>query len=63
MCMVSCTTTWLTVYHGADCTEQTGQMAYVIGVPVGLVVLFITLIVVISIVRRWKRHDRQNTFG
>lgn len=59
----SCTTTWLTVYHGADCKERTGQVAYVIGVPVGLVVLFITLIVVISIIRRWKRHDRQSTFG
>eukprot|EP00105_Crassostrea_gigas_P039919 XP_019924067.1 PREDICTED: cell wall protein DAN4 isoform X2 [Crassostrea gigas] len=59
----SCTTTWRTVYHGADCMEQAGQIIPIVGFSVGSLVIFIAIIVVIAIIRRWKCHDHQSKLG
>lgn len=59
----SCTTTWRTVYHGGDCMEQAGQIIPIVGFSVGSLVIFIAIIVVIAIIRRWKCHDHQSKLG
>lgn len=43
--------------------EQAGQIIPIVGFSVGSLVIFIAIIVVIAIIRRWKCHDHQSKLG
>lgn len=43
--------------------EQAGQIIPIVGFSVGSLVIFIAIIVVVAIIRRWKCHDHQSKLG
>ncbi|XP_048777717.2 uncharacterized protein LOC125681599 isoform X2 [Ostrea edulis] len=57
-----CRSTWLTLYYGDSCTEQTGKFEYVVGFSLGSAALVVVMVTVIAVLCRRRTPDGSRNF-